>query len=340
MQSVSVHEAVGMVLCHDMTRIIPGESKGPAFKKGHIIAEQDIPALLDIGKEHVYVLSLSDEQIHENEAAERIAKSVAGPGITLSEVSEGRINLIADPGLVRIDVERVHRINSIENIALATMHNGLVLSSSRPVAGTRIIPLVTEKERISKVEAICNEPGPVIEVKPFSHFNVGVVTTGSEVYSGRIKDAFGPVIRKKFAELGSTVIDQIFVNDSQQMTSGAIHDLIARGADMVVVTGGMSVDPDDQTPASIRATGAVEVSYGAPTFPGAMFMLAYLDGIPIAGLPGCVMYHRASIFDLIIPPILAGETITREDIAHMGHGGFCADCTSCRFPLCSFGKSA
>ena len=339
MQSISVHDAVGMVLCHDMTRIVPGESKGPAFKKGHIIAESDIPTLLDIGKEHIYVLTLTDEQIHENDAAERIAKAIAGPGITISEVSEGRINLIAQPGLLRIDVDRVHRINSIDQMALATMHNGLVVSSQRAVAGTRIVPLVTEKSRIREVEAICAEKGPVIQVKPFQHFNVGVVTTGSEVYHGRIKDKFGPVIRKKFSELGSTVIDQVFVSDDKDMTRDAIWDLIDRGAEMIMVTGGMSVDPDDQTPASIRATGATEITYGTPTFPGAMFMLAYLNGIPIAGLPGCVMYHRASIFDLIIPRILAGETVTRDDIVSMGHGGFCADCDTCRFPLCSFGKN-
>lgn len=340
MQAVPVQNSIGMVLCHDITRIVPGESKGPAFKKGHIVTEHDIPTLLDIGKEHLYVLNLTDNQIHENEAAERIAKAVSGPGITLSDVSEGRVNLIADKGLLTIDVDKVNRINAIDEVVLSTMHTGFHVQSSRPVAGTRIVPLVTDISKIEQVEALCASSEPVIQVKPFKHHKIGVVTTGSEVYHGRITDKFGPVIRNKFDALGSTVIDQVFVPDDQQMTTEAINTFLDNDADFVVVTGGMSVDPDDRTPASIRDTGADVVSYGAPTFPGAMFMLAYKEDRPILGLPGCVMYYRASIFDLIVPRILAGEKITREDITSLGHGGFCASCEVCHFPLCSFGKSS
>ena len=172
----------------------------------------------------------------------------------------------------------------------------------------------------------------------FTFFRVGLVTTGSEVYHGRIEDAFGPVIQEKIKALGSQVIRQILVSDDQEMTVAAIHALIAEGAEMVMVTGGMSVDPDDQTPASIRAAGGDVITYGAPVFPGAMFMLATIDGIPVAGLPGCVMYYQASIFDLVVPRLLAGETVSREDIATMGHGGFCSGCKRCRYPLCGFGK--
>lgn len=340
MQAVPVQNSIGMVLCHDITRIVPGESKGPAFKKGHIVTEKDIPTLLDIGKEHLYVLNLTENQIHENEAAIRIANAVAGEGITLSDVSEGRVNLIANKGLLSIDVEKVHQINAIDEVVLSTMHNGLHVLSERPIAGTRIVPLVTDRSKVEEVEAVCATGGPVIQVKPFKHHKVGVVTTGSEVYNGRITDKFGPVIRKKFHELGSNVVEQVFVPDDQQMTTDAINAFLDDGIDFVVVTGGMSVDPDDRTPASIRDTGADVVTYGSPTFPGAMFMLAYKDNRPIIGLPGCVMYYRASIFDLIVPRILAGETITRKDITNLGHGGFCAGCETCHFPLCSFGKSS
>lgn len=338
MKTVPVQEAVGMVLCHDMTKIVPGECKGPAFKKGHVIAEEDVQTLLEIGKEHIYVLSMEKDCIHEDEAARRISESAVGPGITLSEVSEGRVNFEATPGLLDINVEALNRINAIEEVVLATMHNGQQVTEPRPVAGTRVVPLVIKKEKIRQVEAICAEYPYVVGVRPFKHHNVGLVTTGSEVFHGRIQDKFGPVIRKKFDKLGSTVMDQRLTSDDPNMTRDAILAFMAEGAEMVVVTGGMSVDPDDQTPTAIRATGAEVVTYGSPTFPGVMFMLAELNGVPILGLPGCVMYCRASIFDLIVPRLLAGETITREDIVAMGHGGFCASCDVCRYPICPFGK--
>ncbi|TIH12523.1 molybdopterin-binding protein [Marinifilum sp. JC120] len=338
MKTVPVQDSIGNVLCHDMTRIVPGEYKGPAFKKGHIITPEDIPVLLEIGKEHVYILTLEEGQLHENDAARRISKAVAGPGITLTDISEGRINMIAAPGLLCINVEALNHINSIDEVVVATLHNGIQITESREVAGTRVVPLVIDESKIEQVEEICRDCGPIVSVKPFRNLKVGLITTGSEVYHGRIKDKFGPVIRNKFSKLNSDVIGQTFVSDDPDMTSTAILKAIDDGAQMVVVTGGMSVDPDDQTPASIRATGAEIVTYGSPTFPGVMFMLGYLNGVPIVGLPGCVMYYRASIFDLIVPRIVAGERPTRMEIAELGHGGFCAGCDTCRYPLCSFGK--
>ncbi|WP_018123341.1 molybdopterin-binding protein [Desulfovibrio oxyclinae] len=338
MKTVSVHDAVGMVLCHDMTRIVPGESKGPAFKKGHVVCEDDISTLLEIGKEQIYVLELANGRIHENEAAARIARAAVGPGITLSDISEGRINFLAAPGLLDVNVEALNRINSIEEVVLATMHSGQQITEPKAVAGTRVVPLVIDEKKIELVEAICAEYPYVVGVRQFRHHDVGIVTTGSEVYHGRITDKFGPVIRRKFQNLGSTVIDQKYASDDPSMIRDAILASIAGGAGMVVVTGGMSVDPDDQTPTAIRATGAEVVTYGSPTFPGVMFMIAELDGVPILGLPGCVMYYRASIFDLVVPRLLAGETVTREDIVAMGHGGFCATCEVCRYPVCPFGK--
>ncbi|MGE4552640.1 MAG: molybdopterin-binding protein, partial [Desulfovibrionaceae bacterium] len=325
--------------CHDMTRILPGESKGPAFRKGHIISEQDIPELLSIGKEHIYVLDLEAGQVHEDEAARRIASAVAGPGLTCSSVCEGRVNLLAEPGLLRVNVEALHRINSVESVVVATMHDRMLIGSPRPVAGARVVPLIIDEASVARVEELAREGAPVLEVKPLARVKVGVVTTGSEVFHGRIKDKFGPVLRKKFRDLGSEVLDQTLVSDDPAMTRDAILAFIDRGAGMVVVTGGMSVDPDDQTPASIRATGAEVVSYGSPTFPGAMFLLSYLHGVPVLGLPGCVMYYRASIFDLVVPRLLAGEHVTRDDIVELGHGGFCAGCEVCHYPVCPFGKA-
>ncbi len=338
MKHVPVQEAVGLVLCQDITRIVPGEYKGPAFKKGHIITKDDIPHLLCLGKEHIYILSLEQGQIHENEAAIRMAKAAAGPGIAVSDVSEGRVNLIAERGVLRVNAEALQAINSIEEIAFATLHTNQYVAMARAVAGTRVVPLVVDESKIIEVERICAEHYPVIKVDPLRHHSVGVITTGSEIYHGRIKDAFGPIVREKYAALGSSVIGQRFVDDTQKMTVSAMHAFIDEGADMLVLTGGMSVDPDDQTPASIRAFGAEVVTYGAPVFPGVMFMLAYYNDVPILGLPGCVMYHRASIFELLVPRLLAGERLSRNDIVAFGHGGFCLGCAECSYPVCPFGK--
>jgi len=333
MKSIPVADAVGMVLGHDVTRIVPGK------EKGHIIREEEIPLFLDIGKEHIFVLDLGPGTIHEDEAARRIAGAAAGPGIRLTDPSEGRVNFIAEaPGLLKVDVQALARINTIGQIVFATRHRLQPVSAGQAVAGTRIVPLVIDEGEILQAERICDAVFPLIAVKPFKTRRVGVVITGNEVYHGRIKDGFGPVIEKKFKSLGCTITRQILVSDDRAMTVDAIRTLIDEGAEMVMVTGGMSVDPDDQTPASIQEAGGEVIAYGAPVFPGAMFMLATIGDVPVAGLPGCVMYYRTSIFDLVIPRLLAGETVTADDIAALGHGGFCAGCKTCRYPLCGFGK--
>jgi len=341
MKTMHVEEAVGTVLCHDITRIVPGESKGPAFRRGHVVTEADIPHLLDIGKEHLYVFDPQDGYVHEDEAARRIAKAAAGPGIELSTPVEGKITLRAEhDGLLDINTDALFQLNSVKDVIFGTIHTNQLVSQGRAMAGTRVIPLVVPEEIVAEAETVLQDNAPLIQVRPLKKCRVGIVTTGSEVYNGRIKDKFGPVIRKKFKGYGSTTIGQKLVSDQQEMTVNAIQDFLEEGADFIVVTGGMSVDPDDQTPASIRATGAEIISYGAPTFPGAMFMLAKIGDVPVVGLPGCVMYYRASIFDLIIPRILAGKDVTEKDIINLGHGGFCEGCETCRYPVCSFGKGA
>ncbi len=339
MKRVPTEQAVGMVLGHDVTEIVPGFFKGRAFKKGHVIRPEDVPKLLRIGKEHIYALNLEAGFVHEDDAALRIARATAGNGLTLTEPSEGRVNLkAASDGLLKINIDALYRINEVEEIVFSTIHTNQFVGEKRTIGGTRIIPLATEEERIRRVEVICRDNHPVIDIKPLNTCDVGIVTTGSEIYHGRIQDKFGPILHMKFAELGCGVLKQEFVSDDVAMTVAAIRELIDDGAGMVAVTGGMSVDPDDQTPTSIRAAGGKVITYGAPIFPGAMFMLAYVGNIPVLGLPGCVMYYKASVFDLIVPRILAGEEITRADIIAMGHGGFCANCADCKYPICGFGK--
>ncbi|SMC65360.1 molybdenum cofactor cytidylyltransferase [Desulfocicer vacuolatum DSM 3385] len=338
MKSIPVEKAVGMILCHDITEIVPDIFKGPAFKKGHVITAADIPRMLDIGKRHIYVSDF-EGRVHENDAARRIALAASGSGIELTQPVEGKVTFVAQhQGLLKINVEALEKINAIDEVMFATLHTLQTVKEKQDLAGTRIIPLAIEDEKIKAVEEICRTHFPIIEIKPFAPLKVGMIITGSEVFSGRIKDKFGPVVKKKFKDLGSDVFREILVSDDREMTVNAIHELVADGAQMIALTGGMSVDPDDQTPASIRAAGGDVVTYGAPVLPGAMFMISFLDKIPVIGLPGCVMYHRASIFDLIVPRLLAGENVDRMTIAGMGHGGYCSNCKNCRFPICGFGK--
>lgn len=340
MRKVPVTESAGMVLCHDITRIIPGREKSRTFRKGQVITPGDIPKLLDLGKEHIYVWESEESLIHEDEAALSLARHAAGPGLRWDQPNQGRVNLLAvHDGLLKVDVNRLNRVNSLDDIAMATAHNNRAVAKGQIVAGTRVIPLAIRRGILEEAEEICNQAGPLLRVIPFQPLWVGVVTTGSEVYSGRIQDGFCSVIRQKAAPFGAKILGQVIVPDDPYMISREIRQFIAGGAELVMVTGGMSVDPDDVTPAGIRATGAEVVSYGSPVLPGSMFMMAYLGRVPVCGLPGCVMFNRTTVFDLILPRIFAGERISRADIVTLGHGGLCEECDVCRFPSCSFGKS-
>ncbi|MCR5369826.1 MAG: molybdopterin-binding protein, partial [Clostridium sp.] len=306
MKLIKTTEAVGHVLCHDMTRIIPGEEKGPVFKKGHIVTEEDIPVLLSIGKDHLYVWEKDDRMYHENEAADILREMCQNEGMRASEPSEGKVELFAEKdGLFLVDEERLLRVNSFGEMMIATRRGGRRVRKGDKLAGTRIIPLVIEKEKMERARAaVGNEP--LLSVAPFKHKKVGIVTTGNEVFYGRIKDAFGPVIRAKMAEFDTEVLGQKILNDDPEKISAAIREFLDAGADMVVCTGGMSVDPDDTTPTAIQNTGAEIISYGAPVLPGAMFLIAYTeDGRPIMGLPGCVMYAARTIFDIVLPRVMA-----------------------------------
>lgn len=341
MKAITVYEAEGMVLCHDITEIVPGKRKGRAFKKGHIVRREDIPKLLNLGKERLYVWEVNEDNLHENEAALRIASAIAGAGITITEPVEGKVELKAErEGLLKINTKALEEINDIEEIIVASIHSNQVVKEGVTTGGCRVVPLVINKEKIEKVEKIAQAYFPLFAIKPLRKLKVGVVTTGSEVYHGRIEDKFGPVIYRKVEEMGSQVLRQVYTDDNITMIGEAISQLIAEGAEMIITTGGMSVDPDDVTPAGIKGAGGRVVIYGAPVLPGSMFMLAYIGQVPVLGLPGCVMYHRTTIFDLIFPRVLAGEEITKKDIVRLGHGGLCSVCNPCRYPQCSFGKGS
>jgi molybdopterin biosynthesis enzyme len=339
LKKVKVNRVTGMVLGHDVTKIIPGEFKGPAFRRGHVIREEDISELLNIGKEHVYVMELGENEVHEEEAARRIARAIGGPGIEISEPREGRVNLKAKTsGVLRIDRRLLKKINSDRKVIVVTRHNNTVCHDGMMVAATKIIPLFTGETRVRKVEQICQDSGKVVEVTPFIKKEVGVVITGNEVFKGRIEDKFGAVMKKKIGALGSVIIDQTIVPDDTKVIAQAITSMRDKGCEAIVACGGLSIDPDDVTAEGVKKSGARIISYGAPVMPGAMFLFAMLGDIPVLGAPACVIYNQATIFDLILPRVLAGERIRRQDIADLGHGGLCLNCEKCSFPVCPFGK--
>ncbi|TCM89778.1 molybdenum cofactor synthesis domain-containing protein [Paenibacillus sp. BK033] len=328
LKEVPVRDAVGLRLAHDLTQIIPGQFKGRLFKKGHVITEADIPSLLDIGKEHIYIMELGESELHEDDAAMRMAKALAGEGIALSDPHEGKVSLKASAqGLAVVDQSLVEAINELGEIALATVKTNSVVQEGRALAATRAIPLTVPKAKVREVERLAaeytaaNQGEAPLRVIPFRKLRAGLLTTGGEVFSGRIQDKFGPAVRSKLEAFGSEVAEQRFAPDDRQIIVKEIHYLLEQRYDMILVTGGMSVDPDDRTPGAIKASGADIVSYGTPMLPGSMLLMGYLNGVPILGLPGCVMHDPYTSFDVLLPRILAGQTIVREDIVRMGYGG-------------------
>ena len=340
MKLIKTTEAVGHVLCHDLTRIVKGVIKDAVFRKGHIITEDDIPVLLSMGKDHLYIWEKKEGMLHENEAAEILYNICKNDHMTPTPVKEGKIELVAaEDGLLKIDVERLNAINALGDIMIATRHSNYPVKKGDKIAGTRVVPLIIEKEKLDKAVELAGDK-PLMEILPFKHKKAGVVTTGNEVFHGRIKDTFGPVVFQKLREYDAEIIGQTICDDNPERISKAINDFIEAGADIICCTGGMSVDPDDTTPSAIKNSGAEIVSYGAPVLPGAMFLLAYHEKghVPIVGLPGCVMYAKRTIFDLVLPRLMADETLTPHDLALLGHGGLCLNCTTCHFPNCGFGK--
>ena len=346
MKLIETKDAVGQVLCHDITQIIPGVVKDAVFRKGHIITEADIPVLLSVGKEHLYVWEKKEGILHEDEAAAILRDICINENMSASEPKEGKIEIKAETdGLLKIDTKRLNAVNGLGEMMIATVHGNFPVKKGDKLAATRVIPLVIEEEKMKRAKETAGEK-PLLQILPFRHMAVGIVTTGSEVFKGRIEDAFGPAIRAKLAEYDTEILGQNIVDDDQESIVGAIREFVEQGADMVLCTGGMSVDPDDKTPGAIKAFGADIVSYGAPVLPGAMFLVSYYKTedskgvrvIPILGLPGCVMYAKRTVFDLMLPRILAGERLTVEDISAYGEGGLCLNCPVCHFPNCGFGK--
>jgi len=373
-RTIPVQQAVGTVLAHDITEIRPGEFKGRAFRRGHIIKEEDVCRLQRLGKEHLFVLRVAEDEMHEDDAVFALATALMGAGVRIQgEPKEGKINIIAGrDGLLSIDHEALLRFNMLGEVMCATLHSNTVVKKGRIVAGTRTIPLVVKKNIIEEAVRIAKEvqssefvvqSSAVIEVKELRKPKTGIVITGNEIYNGKIKDAFAPIITKKVEEYSGEIVGIYYAPDDARFIEERLRDLIAAGADLLITTGGMSVDPDDVTRFAIGNLGATDVTYGSAALPGAMFLVAYMNAdvgmrnvelsseskhpelrtphsalVPVIGIPACGMYHRSTVFDLVLPRVLAGERIGRKELADMGHGGLCMHCEVCRYPVCPFGK--
>ena len=337
MKKVPVKKAVGMILCHDITRIIPGEFKGRAFKKGYIIQKEDVEKLLELGKEQIYIWEPKDEEVHEDEAALRIARTVSGENINYDEPKEGKSTLKSkERGLLKINSRLLYQINSIEDISIASLPQNFIVERDQRLAGVRIIPLITKEENLIQMEDLCQKKRKVFEIEKYKKLKAALITTGNEIYKKRIQDKFGPVMRKKLEYFTAQYLGQTFCPDNIEEIKKEILHYKRQGADLIILTGGMSVDPDDLTPGAIRESGAKIVTYGAPVQPGNMLMMAYLGNTVLLGVPACAMYYKTTILDVVLPRIFIGEVLNKDDFIKMGEGGFCLNCEVCRYPQCFF----
>ncbi|MBW2017615.1 MAG: molybdopterin-binding protein [Deltaproteobacteria bacterium] len=337
---ISLEEAVGKVLAHDITEIRPGRFKGAAFKKGHILRVEDLEHLRRLGKEHLYVLHIGPGELHEDDAAVRLARALAGKGIVYTErPSEGKIALkAAHRGLLKVNVETLTEFNLVPSVTCASRHNNTVVEKGETIAATRVIPLVIDRSKVDRAVEVAGGAGGVFSVKPFATPETGLIITGNEVFTGRIDDQFAPILQKKLGDYHCPVKEIRILPDNRVKIKKAILEFLEKGLGLILVAGGMSVDPDDLTRLAIADAGAEDVVYGTPILPGAMFLYAHFGEVPVMGLPACVLYYGATVFDIMLPRVLAGEPITRHDLAAMAHGGLCLNCRQCRFPVCPFGK--
>ena len=337
MKKMNVQDAVGMALCHDITEM-NDHFKGVAFKRGHVIRPEDVEHMLNIGKRTVFIWEPQADEIHEDDCAKRMAAMAPVAGAHYTEPAEGKVLLMADQrGMFRVNTRLLNRINSIGDITICTLPDHYPVEAGARLASMRIVPLVTKETQIIEAETFCAEE-KLLDLRPYHPKKVGVVITGSEVYSGRIRDKFAPVVQAKMAQYPSEIVGISVCDDDLDMIVDAAKAHLANGADFLIFTGGMSVDPDDLTPTAIRQLGAEIITHGVPSQPGNMTLVAYLGDVPILGIPGAAIKLPTTVFDVLLPQIFAGEKITKEELVNLADGGLCQMCKSCHWPNCSFGR--
>lgn len=338
-KSIPLEEAVGRPLAHDLTRIVPGEVKETAFRKGQVVTEDDLETLRDMGRQSLYILDLAPDELHENDAAQVLSGIIGGQGLRFSSPAEGKVNMSADlKGLLKVNVKGAAALNAINHLTLSTIHTNTVVHPGQLLASAKIVPLAVQQRFLDRAAKLTDRVGPIVEVLPFQPYRVGAVVTGQEVLTGRIVDGFDQHVAPRMTKFGASIVAKKVVGDDPAAIAEAVLGHYQAGVDLIVVTGGMSVDPDDKTRTGIRRAGARQIFYGSPVLPGAMFLYALLDKVPVLGVPACVYYNHRTVFDLVLPRVLTGERLTRAKISALGHGGLCLLCKTCTFPHCPFGK--
>ncbi|MCR5508697.1 MAG: molybdopterin-binding protein [Lachnospiraceae bacterium] len=337
MKKTNIEDAVGMTLCHDVTAMYPG-FKGPLFKRGHVIEEKDISAFLDIGKKSVYTGDIPKDMLHEEDCAVRLAQMAAVSGAHYEGPSEGKVVLVSDiDGMLKVNTGLLRSINSIGDITVTTLPDHYRVRKGMKIASMRIVPLFTKKEVIDRAEELC-KGSKLIDILPYKSRKAGIIITGSEVYNGRIEERFEKVITGKLDAYPGIIAGVRICDDDTDMIVGSARKLLDLGADFLIFTGGMSVDPDDLTPGAIKRLGAEIVSYGLPAQPGNMTLVAYLNDTVIAGVPGAAISRPVTMFDVLLPQIYAGIKFTKTDLINLAEGGLCQMCEDCHYPNCTFGR--
>ncbi|HHX36847.1 MAG TPA: molybdopterin-binding protein [Clostridiaceae bacterium] len=322
MKRVHVREAVGKPLFHDMTAISEDGCKGPRFKRGHVIREEDIPVFLDMGKEHIFIWEEDPNLVHEEDAAEAVVRIAAGENMIIPPPSEGRFSLrAARDGVFVLNKEGLININSVPDYTFATLRHGVPVKEGDIVVGARIVPLVTTVERVEQAKEVAQFYAPVFSIAPYRPLKTAMVITGGEIYSGRIKDAFAPILRKKIAHYGGVELGATICPDDVEFISNAVKSYANQGADLILMTGGMSVDPDDVTPTVIRSLADKFLFQGLPVQPGNMLTVGYMETTMLVGVPGASMHSPVTSLDLFLPMIYGGVPFSQADAISMGEGG-------------------
>ncbi|MDZ7761564.1 MAG: FmdE family protein [Desulfovermiculus sp.] len=342
LRSLPVKDAVGKHALHDMTKIVPGQSKGPAFAAGQQIQTGDLCRLQQMGRTSVYVqeetLDLQDF-VHENDAALAFARHMAGEGISYAAPpKEGKVNFQAESdGLLCLDVDRLEQFNLVPNVMCATRQNHIFVEKGKTVAGCRALPLYLSRQDLKKALTVLGDD-PLFKIRQLLQTKIGILVTGTEVFQGLIQDKFAPIIKSKVEGFGSEIISSDVVPDDRRTIASSVQTMLHSGAELIITTAGLSVDPDDMTRAGLMDAGLSEILYGAPILPGAMTLLGRIGPARVLGVPACALFYKTTSLDLFLPMLLADVDITRRDLARMAEGGLCLNCKACTFPKCPFGK--
>jgi len=338
--STPLEESIGKTIVHDMTRIVPGESKGVAFSRGHVVTAGDVCRLQQMGRFNLYVDQKAPAgTIHEDDAARAFSSAMCGEGVVAeSEPHEGRVNMIAErDGIIVVNESLLTGFNTLTGVMAASRHGNSLVRKGRRVAATRAIPLYLDHAIFGRALSIISD-SPIFSVVPLRKTKVGLLITGNEVFKGLIEDRFEEVIKAKMAHFGSSVVETLVKPDDAGEIADAVRQLEEMGCDLIVTTAGLSVDPDDVTRHGLIEAGLTDILYGMPILPGAMSLVGRIGNTRVLGVPACALFHKTTSLDLLLPRLLADLPITRADVAKMGNGGMCMECTSCTFPKCPFGR--